>query len=418
MLKPCIALFPHFRPHFRPHLRPHLCPQHWGQAIAKLFTTLTFLILIQGLGSTSIQAAQSSDRSVGARQSPRESALGLSFELEPLSVATPIPSPPAPLPPAPPIPSDLNLAPSAPLQSNPQIPRSEPPRSQPPKSEPPRSQSASASPQTATSQNGLPRSWWQQGSDSPIAIAIGVAEGTRTVNGDRTSAYYWHRDPGNGADNYGTFSYQHLPPNPSLNEQPTPSQKRQLAAQQNLPDQADRAQLKKLQQFEVKLLAQAAAQGLKLSPKELLNGLDLANQSEAAALLSQGYIDRLHQIKTADQASSNPASEQIETDQIETNQIETNQIETDQIIEARVWSYWHPQRQAWDAPGLGNTYDSIRADQSRRVEAIAGSLVAQGYDPSNLDFSGSDLASTPSPHTLSHPPQSEAIANQIIFHNR
>ena len=54
----------------------------------------------------------------------------------------------------------------------------------------------------------FPADWWRMGSDSPIAIAIGMAEGTRTVDGGKTAAYYWHADPGNGANKFGTFSYQ------------------------------------------------------------------------------------------------------------------------------------------------------------------------------------------------------------------
>jgi len=44
--------------------------------------------------------------------------------------------------------------------------------------------------------------------DSALSVAIGNAEGTRTVSGGRTAAYSGHEDPGNGAWNAGTFSYQ------------------------------------------------------------------------------------------------------------------------------------------------------------------------------------------------------------------
>ncbi len=43
----------------------------------------------------------------------------------------------------------------------------------------------------------------------------------------------------------------------------------------------------------------------------------------------------------------------------------------DAVLEARVWSFWEPQKNRWDAPGLGNTEDSIRHDQKRRMLAIA-----------------------------------------------
>ncbi|MGA1408836.1 MAG: hypothetical protein ACO37W_03745 [Prochlorotrichaceae cyanobacterium] len=31
--------------------------------------------------------------------------------------------------------------------------------------------------------------------------------------------------------------------------------------------------------------------------------------------------------------------------------------------QARAWPYWSPDRNTWDAPGLGNHYGSIRKDQ-------------------------------------------------------
>lgn len=199
----------------------------------------------------------------------------------------------------------------------------------------------------------VPSDWWTQGSDSPLSVAIGAAEGTRTADGGKTSAYYWHLDPGNQADNFGTFSYQHLPPSQKqvVTQAPTTQAKRAAAAEAQLPEVADQKQLQKLKQFQNELRQQALQQGLTLSELELINGLDLANQSEAASLSKQGYIDRLAQMKRL-----------IPDDQEE------------QIKEARTWSYWSPERNTWDAPGLGNTYESIRRDQARRMDAIQQSL--------------------------------------------
>jgi hypothetical protein len=45
-------------------------------------------------------------------------------------------------------------------------------------------------------------------SGTTLCVAIGHAEGTRTVNGGRTAAYYHHGDPANGRRNLGTFSFQ------------------------------------------------------------------------------------------------------------------------------------------------------------------------------------------------------------------
>lgn len=220
-------------------------------------------------------------------------------------------------------------------------------------------QSVAASPSSQASAQGqseLPREWWHQGSESPIAIAIGLAEGTRTLEGGKTAAYYWHTDPGNGADNYGTFSYQHLPPSLPGGSAAT---KRQVSAEKGLPEQADRLQLKRLEKFYQQLQQQALAKGLQLTELELLNGLDLANQSEAAALSAWGYVDRLAQMR--DLLPNQPDA---------------------QIQEARTWAYWSPDRQTWDAPGLGNTYASIQRDQVRRFTAVKQAL--QGWQAGSL----------------------------------
>ncbi|NJR68986.1 MAG: hypothetical protein HC771_10200 [Synechococcales cyanobacterium CRU_2_2] len=224
----------------------------------------------------------------------------------------------------------------------------------------------------------IPEAWWHQGEKSPIAVAIGAAEGTRYVNGDKTDAYYWHSDPGNGADNFGTFSYQHLPHSltQAVRQQTTTAAKREVSAQEQLPEISDRAQIQRLRKFHDQLQQQAAARGIVMSQLELLNGLDLANQSEAAALWPEGYVDRLAQLKTL-------------TDDAEL-----------QILEARAWSYWNPERKDWDAPGLGNTYANVLQDQRRRYESIREAL--EQYPPAT-----GASATTPQ----------DVAANQIISFN-
>ena len=203
----------------------------------------------------------------------------------------------------------------------------------------------------------LPGDWWQQGSDSPIAIAIGMAEGTRLVDGSKTAAYYWHEDPGNGANNFGTFSYQHLPSSKTVevDRQAGGTAKREIAKEEGLAELSDRLQLQRLEKFYAQLQQQATQKNIQLTPLELLNGLDLANQSEAAALSPGGYIDRLEQMR------------HLLPDQPE-----------EQILEARAWAYWSPDRQDWDAPGLGNTYSSIRRDQERRFAAVQKAWTTYG----------------------------------------
>lgn len=203
----------------------------------------------------------------------------------------------------------------------------------------------------------LPVDWWTQGSDSPIAIAIGMAEGTRLVDGGKTAAYYWHEDPGNGANNFGTFSYQHLPASKTLevDRQAGGTAKREVAKDEGLAELSDRLQLQRLQKFYAQLQQQATQKNIQLTSLELLNGLDLANQSEAAALSPGGYIDRLGQMR------------HLLPDQPE-----------EQILEARAWAYWSPDRNDWDAPGLGNTYSSIRQDQERRFGAVQKAWTTYG----------------------------------------
>ncbi len=199
-----------------------------------------------------------------------------------------------------------------------------------------------------SSTDPIPAQWWEQGSDSPIAVVIGNAEGTRQPDGAKNSAYYWHQDPGNGADNFGTFSYQHFPfeRTSDVRAEASVTAKRDVAAAQSLPEIADQEQMQRLRGFYRQLQHQAQEKGLVLTPLEILNGLDLINQSEAAGLAEGGYIDRLTKMRSLE--------EDVE----------------EQIKEARSWSYWHPERQAWDAPGLGNGYQNVRRDQDRRFEAV------------------------------------------------
>ncbi|MEM6256230.1 MAG: hypothetical protein AAF821_25230 [Cyanobacteria bacterium P01_D01_bin.156] len=162
------------------------------------------------------------------------------------------------------------------------------------------------------------------GSDSLVARAVGSAEGTRTADGGYTSAYYGHVDPGNRKWNLGSFSYQHGAKSPAA---------------------ADEKQLKRLYKQALNLRQQASQQQLTLSLAEELNGIDLANQAPLAAL-DRGYIDWL---AIARQQSMD---------------------EVDRITWARTRAFLDPDSGRWNAPGLGNTLESIRWDQARRQQAV------------------------------------------------
>jgi hypothetical protein len=171
------------------------------------------------------------------------------------------------------------------------------------------------------------------GSDSLVATAVGSAEGTRTPEGDRTASYYGHTDPGNGVWNLGSFSYQH---------------------EAGSPQEADEKQLQRLQQQALTLKAKAKARGMRLTLEEKLNALDLANQAPLAALDRGGYLDWLEQAHQM--GLKGP----------------------DAILWARVRSFLDPDTKRWNAPGLGNTLESISRDQERRMQEVAKAIaVAQ-----------------------------------------
>ncbi len=169
------------------------------------------------------------------------------------------------------------------------------------------------------------------GTDSLVSKTVGNAEGTRTPTGGYTHAYYGHIDPGNGAWNLGSFSYQHG------------------AAS---PEEADQKQLKRLQQQALELRRQAQASTFSLSLLEELNGIDLANQAPLAAL-DRGYIDWLYIAKQQPMDSRS------------------------QIVWARSKAFLDPDTGYWDAPGLGNHWDAIYRDQQRRYDAIRHALNSQ-----------------------------------------
>lgn len=185
----------------------------------------------------------------------------------------------------------------------------------------------SSSDSPATSQSTTPPNWlYEGGSDSLVARVIGSAEGTRTASGNPTRAYYGHTDPGNGVWNMGTFSYQHGAKS---------------------PQEADKKQLLRLKRQGKTIANQADQANLTMTLGELLNGLDLANQSPGAALERGGYVDRLTQAR------------------------EKGMRHDEAIVWARTYSYLNPDTQRWNAPGLGNTLHSIQRDQDRRHDAVA-----------------------------------------------
>lgn len=160
-----------------------------------------------------------------------------------------------------------------------------------------------------------------------LACRIGRAEGTRDQNCAPTWAYWGHTDPGNGAANLGSFSYQHGAPSPEV---------------------ADQHQQAKLNRFRAELNTQAIRKfGQPLSLDSTLAGLDLFNQSEAAGR------DFVKHLTTATPTQA-------------------------EIIAARTKTYFDPKTGKLDAPGLGNNERMVETDQSRRTKVLLAPLNPDG----------------------------------------
>ena len=155
--------------------------------------------------------------------------------------------------------------------------------------------------------------------DEEIICAIGESEGTRDSSCRPNSSYYGHTDPGNGASNIGTFSYQ---------------------GNASTPEQADEIWLHKLRANEYTFRQQSLAKfGKEPSKAVMIAALDLYTQSPLAAGDFIGHLN-----------THNPSVEEI--------------------IRARVKSYVNPDTGNLDAPGLGNDPQRVWDDQQRRTEEL------------------------------------------------
>jgi len=163
------------------------------------------------------------------------------------------------------------------------------------------------------------------GQNSLVAVAVGSAEGTRRPDGGFNDAYVGHSDPGNQVWNLGSFSYQHGA---------------------DSPEHADEKQLARLRGQDATLTQIAASYSMTLDLEERMNGIDLANQAPQAALDRGGYIDWLADAK---QKGLTGAAG---------------------ILYARTNSFINPRTGNLNAPGLGNSWSRVEADQKRRMEEI------------------------------------------------
>ncbi|WP_368738096.1 peptidoglycan-binding protein [Myxococcus sp. AM009] len=219
--------------------------------------------------------------------------------------------------------------------------------------------------------------------DSTLSVAIGNAEGTRTVDGGTTSAYGGHVDPGNAAHNTGTFSYQRGPA--------------------SSPEDADAKQLANFRSILPRYEAAAREAGLDPNNPLLASAFfDSFNQSEAAGLgwsdssTGQGLIGQF-------------------------DWLARNGITKDNLIEARVRSYQNTDG-GIEAPGLdldrngATTLDEVRADQGRRMDEIVKVLNARGASTTGTAPTG-ESGYTPAPTSqapVATPPPAAAGAVALL----
>jgi len=179
-------------------------------------------------------------------------------------------------------------------------------------------------------------------SQTPIYLAIGLAEGTINKNGSPNSAWYSHGDPGNGKLNKGFGSYQVYqdPRGASLT-----------------PEQADRIQANRLAGQWPTIDQALTRAGIPAGPTRDLvaaSALDAWNQAPATQGGTYGLLNpnRLAELKQDLASGKNP---------------------TEAITQWRANSY-RTDSGRLDAPGLGNSMSRVMDDQRRRTEAVAEGL--------------------------------------------
>ena len=158
----------------------------------------------------------------------------------------------------------------------------------------------------------------------PFMVHIGIAEGTRTINGGYTRAYRGHIDPGDGFRNRGTVSGGRGMGNAS-------------------PQQVDRFWMRELTARSARIAPVVARAGLRPGTvgynRFMFNYLDLSVQSPQAA---NGFAAKLSAIKAGNWS-----------------------IEA--IAKARADSFFSPVTGRLEASGFNNNYSRLLGDQRSRA---------------------------------------------------
>ena len=161
----------------------------------------------------------------------------------------------------------------------------------------------------------------------PYVQAIGFAEGNLDQRGRPTGSYAGHTDPGNGARNVGIFSAQ---------------------SSGGTPEAANRVWIKKLEgvmpQFDQQLRIAGAKPGTAAYEMAMVNLLDLYVQAPAAVMEAGGLLSRIPELLRGGGRE-------------------------EAIAAARAASF-RTSSGTLDAPGFGNNWDRLLADQRRRARAL------------------------------------------------
>jgi len=159
-------------------------------------------------------------------------------------------------------------------------------------------------------------------SNSIGAIALGVAEGTRTPEGERTLSWNSHIDAGNGAINQGTFAWQMAAASPEI---------------------ADQAAIRHIQREVIPhILQDAERERILVEPEVLVQAVDLWNQAPQAGA---DFVENLKQCQRSGQ-------------------------QEEALLCARMRSYYNPITGVLEAAGFDNDIALLEQDQRRRLSTI------------------------------------------------
>ena len=158
----------------------------------------------------------------------------------------------------------------------------------------------------------------------PMMVHIGIAEGTRTINGGYTRAYRGHADPGDGHRNRGTVSGGRGMGNAT-------------------PQQVDRYWMRELTARSARIAPAMARAGLRPGTvgynRFMFNYLDLSVQSPQASI---GFAAKLSSMKAGNWS-----------------------IEA--MAKARADSFYNPMTGRLEASGFNNNYSRLLGDQRSRA---------------------------------------------------